>query len=140
MLLTATGLGRVGLLTEDYFLNFDETDWCYRANALGLHHFFVARATVEHKGAISFGGVEGPLYRYFTTRNRLVFARRHLDVRGRWYAWRSAFWELRQPPGAGVTRLRSYLTVLLAVMDYCLGRLGDCPPLIRKFNRRGQPG
>ena len=86
MLLTATGLAKVGLLTEDYFLNFDETDWCYRANAIGLQHLLVTRAVFEHKGAVSFGGFDGPPYRYFMTRNRLVFARRHLGIRGRWYA------------------------------------------------------
>jgi GT2 family glycosyltransferase len=140
MLLTATGLSRVGLLTEDYFLNYDEMDWCYRATALGLDHFLVSRAVVEHKGGVSFGGCEGPLYRYFITRNQLVFARRHLSLKGRWFAWRCAFWQLRQAPDDGVTWFQSCVTVLLAVADYCRGRLGDCPPLIRKFNRRGSPG
>ena len=35
MMLTAQGLARVGLLAEEYFLNFDETDWCYRAREAG---------------------------------------------------------------------------------------------------------
>ena len=39
---------------------------------------FVARAAVEHTGAASFEGVDGPMYRYFMTRNRLVFATRDL--------------------------------------------------------------
>jgi GT2 family glycosyltransferase len=149
MLLTATGLARIGLLTEDYFLNFDEADWCYRANAAGLRHYLVPRSIVEHKGAASFEGTEGPLYCYFITRNRLVFARRHLDRRGRRFAWRSALWELRRAfGGAGAKRMRNRsgklsrvrlpiaLTVLIAVFDYCRGRLGDCPGLIRAMNRR----
>jgi len=139
MLLTATGLSQVGLLTEDYFLNYDETDWCFRANALGLVHYMALRAVVEHKGAVSFAGFDGPLYRYFITRNRLVFAHRHLSFRGRWFAWRAAFWQLRQPPGPGVTWFQSWWVVLMAILDYGRGRLGDCPPRVRVFNRRGLP-
>ncbi len=143
MLLTRTGLARVGFLTEDYFLNFDETDWCYRANAAGLRNYVAGRSIVEHKGAVSFEGTDGPLYSYFMTRNRLMFARRHLDMRGRWYSWRAALWDLRQTlrgtPSGEATRLRMTLTILWAVADYLAGRMGDCPPRIRVWNRR-RPG
>jgi GT2 family glycosyltransferase len=143
MLLTQTGLTRVGLLSEDYFLNFDETDWCYRARAAGLQNYMAGGSIVAHKGAVSFAGTEGPLYRYFVARNRLVFARRHLGPRGRWYAWRGALSDLREalarPPSEGThtaTRLTQGLAILLAVVDYCRGRLGDCPPRVRVWNRR----
>ena len=62
----------MGLLSEDYFLNYDEADWCYRASAQGMSHYFVPAAVVAHKGAVSFQGTEGPLYRYFIVRNRLL--------------------------------------------------------------------
>ena len=137
MLLTATGLARVGALTEDYFLNYDEADWCYRATAAGLGVYLIPDAVVEHKGALSFQGTEGPLYRYFIARNRLLFARRHLDRRGRWHAWRSAFWDFRQALGHGGALSRALLafTILRAVADHAMGRYGDCPPAIRAFNR-----
>jgi GT2 family glycosyltransferase len=107
MLLMAAGLAKIGLLTEDYFLNFDEADWCYRANAAGLRHYLIPQSVVEHKGAVSFNGIDGPLYCYFITRNRLVFARRHLDRQGRRFAWRSAMWELRRAfGGAGSKKIR----------------------------------
>ena len=148
MMLTATGLARVGLLDEDYFLNFDETDWCYRAARVGLASYLVPLSIVEHKGAVSFGGTQGPLYRYFITRNRLVFARRHLGRRARWHAWKSAFWELRQAfsqargrawPQPGARALAQ--AVLLAVADHLRGRLGDCPQRVRWLNERfpGRP-
>ena len=141
MLLTGTGLARTGLLTEDYFLNFDEIDWCFRARAAGLEHYLVARSIVGHKGAASFEGTESPLYRYFMTRNRLVFARRHLDRTGRWYAWRGASWDLRQvlagpKPDGPWSRSTLALAVLRAAADYLLGRLGDCPSFIRTWNSR----
>jgi GT2 family glycosyltransferase len=139
MLLTHTGLTTVGLLGEEYFLNYDETDWCYRATGAGLVNVLACRSIVAHKGAVSFDGTEGPLYRYFVTRNRLLFARRHLDRVGRIHAWRSAFWEFRQSLSARRSwRQRAYLTIASgrAVFDYCIGRFGDCPRMIRVVNRR----
>jgi GT2 family glycosyltransferase len=150
MLLTAVGLAEVGLLTEDYFLNYDETDWCYRANVAKLENVLVPNAIVEHKGAASFEGAGGPLYRYFITRNRLLFARRHLGLRGQWYAWRGIVWDFRlalrgvpvdQSEGRQrLARMPLLLAVALAVVDYCRGRLGDCPNLIRTLNRRHRWG
>jgi GT2 family glycosyltransferase len=144
MLLGAAGLARVGLLAEDYFLNFDDTDWCFRARALGLDCLLVPQAVVEHQGAVSFGGTGGPLYRYFVTRNALLFARRHLGLRGRFYAWRGVFWELRQalagtatgvPPEAGAgQRARVATAVLWAALDGLRRHTGDCPAMVRRWN------
>lgn len=144
MLLTSAGLSRVGLLSEEYFLNYDESDWCYRARAAGMAVYFVPASVVTHKGAVSFGGTGSPLYRYFVTRNRLLFARRHLDRQGRHFAWRAAFWELKQallarqptdPPSCR-QRLLLFRAALLGLRDYCLGRTGDCPLAVRRMAER----
>jgi GT2 family glycosyltransferase len=144
MLLTGMALRKIGLLSEEYFLNYDETDWCFRAQAAGMINYYVPTSIVTHKGALSFGGTTNPLYRYFITRNRLLFARRHLDARGRWFAWRSALWEVRralmlaQEPGRSSIghRLLLLSSVILAIRDYCIGRFGNCPPTVRNFTRR----
>jgi GT2 family glycosyltransferase len=145
MLLTQTALDRVGLLSEDYFLNYDETDWCYRASALGLANYFVPAAVVAHKGAVAFQGTAGPLYRYFIIRNRLLFAHRHLDRYGQWFAWRAALWELRstmfpeESPRQPLSRRSMLLrSIWLGMRDYGLARYGDCPSLVRVLNRRYQ--
>jgi GT2 family glycosyltransferase len=115
----------------------------FRARAAGLVNYFVPTSVVAHKGAVSFSGTRSPLYRYFITRNRLLFARRHLDRRARFFAWRTALWEVRQTllgrpePGRSCARHRLLLlaSVVLAVRDYCLGRFGECPPAVRRFTR-----
>lgn len=144
MLMTGAAIATVGLLAEEYFLNYDETDWCFRARAAGLVNYYVAASVVAHKGARSFKGVRNPLYRYFITRNRLLFAERHLDAHGRRFAWRTAAWEVRQAlmleqeAGRSSLRHRALLTfsALLAIRDYCMRRFGDCPPLVRSLTRR----
>ncbi len=145
MLLTEVALERVGLLAEDYFLNYDEVDWCYRASALGMSHYFVPAAVVAHKGAVSFQGTTGPLYRYFIVRNRLLFAHRHLGRSEQWSAWRAALWELRStlfptesPRQSLSRRLMLLRSIWLGMRDYSLSRYGDCPSLVRVLNRRYQ--
>ncbi len=141
MLLTAAGLRKVGLFEEAYFLNYDETDWCFRAKAAGMVSYYVPASVIAHKGAASFGGTNNPLYRYFITRNRLLFARRHLDAQGRFFAWRGVVWEIQkallqtQKIGRSSLRHRRLLLtcIMMAVGDYCLGRFGDCPRLIRRY-------
>jgi GT2 family glycosyltransferase len=143
MLLTGAALRQVGLLPEDYFVNYDETDWCYRARAAGFVNYLVPESTVLHEGAVAFRGTTSPLYRYFTTRNRLLFARRHLDSIGRRFAWRAGLWEIKQallleqPPRRGSLRQRLLLLVAIScgLADYCLGRHGDCPGLVRWAQR-----
>ena len=144
MLLTGAGIEAVGLLPEEYFLNYEETDWCYRAAAKGLVNYFVPGSVVRHRGAASFGGTESPLYRYFITRNRLLFAHRCLDSTGRRFAWRITFWEFKKAlllhHGKGRTALRDRLllarSVWFGLRDYCLSRLGDCPASVRTLNRQ----
>lgn len=138
MLLTGTALGRVGLLADEYFLNYDETDWCYRATAAGLINYLVPSSIILHKGAIAFQGTATPLYRYFIVRNRLLFARRNLDPVGRRFAWRATLWEIKNALLlAEKPRHRALLllAVTLGLAHYCLGRLGDCPSLIRWAHR-----
>lgn len=142
-LMTRQGIARVGLLNEDYFLNYDETDWCFAALAAGMGVYCVANTFVLHKGATSMGGTTTPIYRYFTTRNRLLFAARRLDGKARAFAWRCALWEIKNALLGGreatlSARQRFWLlaSVLLAIRDYALGRLGDCPAYVRTITRR----
>lgn len=138
MLLTGTALARVGLLPDEYFLNYDETDWCYRATAAGLINYLVPSSIVFHKGAVAFQGTATPLYRYFIVRNRLLFAHRNLDRIGRRFAWRTTFWEIKNAllqPQSPRQRALLLLAVILGLAHYCFGRLGNCPSLVRWAHR-----
>lgn len=149
---SAQRLRDVGLLDEDFFLYFEETDWCYRARRLGYPSIFVPEARLWHKVSVSFGGERSPLALYFLTRNRLLWAQRHgkltlrmklygmtacalasrfigpfvrsrdASMRQRWWSLRTAF---RDP------RNRAYY---LGVRDFFLRRLGDCPTAVRQLS------
>jgi GT2 family glycosyltransferase len=154
----AASFRKVGLLDEDMFLMFEESDWCYRAKEMGLPSLFIPSAKLWHRVSASFGGKTSPLATYFLTRNRLLWASRHLSLPGRLSVWRATLREYLQdglPPfqssGRGPRALYwatcSYFRELArrhelplsrarreAVRDYIRGRFGDCPADIRQLS------
>jgi len=64
----------VGLLPEDYFLYWEETDWCYRARKSGFSIVVCPEATCYDKRSTTIGS--GFLADYFYTRNGLLFLKK----------------------------------------------------------------
>ncbi|MBI4007176.1 MAG: glycosyltransferase family 2 protein, partial [Planctomycetes bacterium] len=56
---------------------FEDWDWCIRAQKLGYKSVYVPDAVIWHKGSSTIG-YKSPLYYYYMTRNRILFARKHL--------------------------------------------------------------
>ena len=102
----AARLREIGLLDDNFFLYFEETDWCYRAREAGYPSIFVPEAKLWHKVSVSFGGEGSPLALYFQTRNRLLWAKRHAALPRRF--------------GVYVGAARAYPSVRV-----CLGRRQD---------------
>jgi len=74
MLIKREALERVGLLDEDYFAYWEETDWCARARALGLRCYYIPVAKVWHKGSRSLASRNDFYFLY--RRNALLFLRK----------------------------------------------------------------
>lgn len=68
---------KVGLLNEQYFLYYEELDWCQRIKKAGYQIQYVGTAVVWHKESVATGK-NSPLKTYYLTRNRLLFARLHI--------------------------------------------------------------
>lgn len=65
---------KIGFLDSNYFLYWEETDWCQRARNAGYGLIFVPEAKIWHKGAnVSYGKTKT----YYLTRNRFIFMRKH---------------------------------------------------------------
>lgn len=73
---------KIGLMPEDYFLYYEETDWCLRAQEAGYAIHMAPKSKVYHKisGSIEY---TSPLKQYYLARNRLYFLGKH----GRNIAW-----------------------------------------------------
>jgi GT2 family glycosyltransferase len=128
---------RVGLFDERFFLNFDDADWCARAKKHGLRCVVVTQAVVDHYTSASIGGVDSPLQLYFLYRNELLYARKHCSGRQRGVvAVRMArlFLRVIRREGRGKRlAFQQSRAAALGVLDYLLGRFGDCPTVIRQL-------
>ena len=85
MLVTRAFLQEVGLMSESYFLYFEEVDWAERAK--GRFELAVClNGLVYHRGAASIGsptegGERGARSEYFLLRGRVLFARKFYRMR-----------------------------------------------------------
>ena len=70
---------KIGLMDEDFFLYFDEADLSYRVKKAKYKMVFVPCAKVFHKVLQSFSGWANPVVLYYSTRNELLHARKHLN-------------------------------------------------------------
>ncbi|MGV3762451.1 glycosyltransferase family 2 protein [Parapedobacter sp.] len=76
MICRRTGLDRVGLMPEHFFLYYEELDWCEQFKRAGLRIGFTGKAKIYHKESMSVGK-GSPLKTYFMVRNRWLFIRRN---------------------------------------------------------------
>jgi len=74
MLIPVVALEKVGLLDEEYFAYWEETDWCVRAHEKGLRCYYVPEAKVWHKAERSRQASDAFNYHY--RRNSLMFVRK----------------------------------------------------------------
>jgi len=86
----------VGPFDEGLFIDFVDTDWCFRARSLGYRCFAARAAQMTHRigeGTLRIAGrtrtVHSPVRMYYQTRNLILMARRPTTPRG---------WALRMIP------------------------------------------
>lgn len=116
---------RAGLLDEDFFLYYEDTEYCFRLTELGIPIYFCPEAVMYHKVGASSKGADSPLCAYYIARNWLLCNRKHLGVR---YPLFLAYY--------GINRLVCCLLWLLhgksalvqatwrGIQDYSKGKLG----------------
>ena len=76
MLVTRAVIDKVGLMAENFFLYYEELDWCARMKHAGFDVFVNLDALIYHKESISVGK-QSALKEYFMNRNRILFERRN---------------------------------------------------------------
>lgn len=69
-------LTEVGLMSENYFLYYEELDWCEKFKRAGKQIWFTGKTFIYHKESISIGK-ESTIKTYFNVRNRMLFIRRN---------------------------------------------------------------
>ena len=76
MLARTSAIEKVGLMDDVYFLYYEEIDWSMRFKEAGYEIWFVPEAVCHHAVGSSTDGADSALYRYYMTRNNLLFMSR----------------------------------------------------------------
>lgn len=76
MMVTKEAVDKAGLMRENYFLYYEELDWCERIRKVGYGVWVNMQALIYHKESVSVGQ-KSALKEYFMNRNRILFIRNH---------------------------------------------------------------
>lgn len=86
MMLPRTAMDKAGLMPENYFLYYEEMDWCEKIKRAGFTIRINMQALIYHKESISVGA-KSALKEFFMNRNRLLFIRRNCGLMIRTIFW-----------------------------------------------------
>jgi hypothetical protein len=85
MLIKREVINKIGLLDEQFFCYWDETDYCFRCRKAGYNVVYTPLARVWHKNPVKLKiwertqnkSVRSAIPYYYTTRNNFLFMRKH---------------------------------------------------------------
>lgn len=76
MLMRRAVIEQVGVLDDDYFIYYEELDYCARVLRAGWTLHYEPASVVWHKESVTTGR-ESPFKTYYMTRNRILYLRRN---------------------------------------------------------------
>lgn len=76
MMVKRAAMEQAGVMAENYFLYYEELDWCERIRKAGFEVHVNMDALIYHKESISVGQ-QSALKEYFMNRNRILFIRKN---------------------------------------------------------------
>ncbi len=84
MMIKKEAIEKAGLMKENYFLYYEEMDWCERIKRAGYDIRTNMQALIYHKESVSVGQ-KSALKEFFMNRNRILFIRRNAAWYQRWF-------------------------------------------------------
>ncbi len=123
LLIKTEFIKKIGLISEDYFLYYEDTDWCQRAKIVGGRCLLVPGAKIYHKASRSTKEFSYP-YIYYHSRNGLMFAARF----GRkWQVYLLSIWLFAKQAAKLATsrKKRKWAKpVMQGILDFWWGKRG----------------
>jgi len=117
---------KIGLMPEEYFLYYEDTDWSLKARQAGFKCIFVPGARIWHKGSQS--SIEGsPSYIYYHVRNGLILAQRYAPWHIKPLVHLDALWRIKKQVIKLIFFPKRRLWakyILLGIKDFYLGHRG----------------
>lgn len=79
---------KIGFFDKDFFLYWEDADFCIRAKRSAIKAFYFPHAYIWHKVSSTAGGSGADSNDYFLTRNRYYFALKYANLRAKFAVFR----------------------------------------------------
>lgn len=76
MMVRREAIEKAGLMAENFFLYYEELDWCERIRKKGFEIWVNTNASIYHKESMTVGK-QSALKEYYMNRNRILLVRKH---------------------------------------------------------------
>lgn len=86
MLIPKSTFSKIGKLNEEYFLYYEDADYCAKVISGGLKILYNPQAIIYHSVSASTGK-NSPLTQYYMIRNRLIFIKKNIELKNRFIAY-----------------------------------------------------
>ncbi len=111
----------VGLMDPKYFMYYDDTDFCVRAEKKGYKILYVPEAKMWHKVSMASGGPNSKVCLYYSARNYLYFShkfKKYTSKKRTKYIIKKIKYAIAESIGNKNSKY-----ILLGYLDYFLGRM-----------------
>ncbi len=104
MLVRREALEQVGMMDEQFFMYFEETDWCWRFKQAGWKVMFTPSAKIIHLGGVSSGQIKTKMVNQWR-KSMLLYYKKHKSLLAYVSAWllitlffitRVPYWRLKR--------------------------------------------
>jgi GT2 family glycosyltransferase len=137
MMVRADILDTTGLMADNFFLYFEEMDWCELIKKSGYEIWLNTQALIYHKESLSVGK-NSALKEFFMNRNRILFIRRNATLAQRIFFY--CYFVIFVTPRNFLKYVREgnfgFITVLLRAIIWNLKNKTDSEDLGFKLNNR----
>jgi GT2 family glycosyltransferase len=124
-------IDRIGGLDEEFFLNYEDSEWGIRAKRFGYEVWYIPKAIIWHKVSSTLG-IASPANTYYMTRNSLRFFWMNSPGVLRWYSVcriilgtikTNVVWSYRRKYRLPIYNKKRGAN-LLAIRDFTVGHFG----------------
>ncbi|MBI3335541.1 MAG: glycosyltransferase family 2 protein [Candidatus Portnoybacteria bacterium] len=125
MLISKELIEKLGLMREDYFLYYEDTDWCMRARKKGIKSVIVPQSIIWHK--MSTSTKEGsPAYIYYHVRSGLYCGWWNGNILKKTFVFVISLWTFtKQPIKFFIPSKKKWAKpVMKGVIDFWRGKTG----------------
>jgi GT2 family glycosyltransferase len=126
MLMRGSLIKQIGMLSKDYFIYWEEADWCMRAHNVRYFCMYEPRSVIYHNLAGAPIGDETPFFMYLQHRNAFIYAKKYYHglTALRFWLFYPLFLAYRFLYDWKIGKRQAAIAMLKGVRDYFKGYTG----------------